>query len=218
MPNITGKQLAFPWSNADMIPLNISRPQTAAWVRSSMQYFHQFLCVLGPPQTRDLVVDNYLWSTTKSYRQLNKSDKTIQHRDWCSSTALATDTQGGWALRAYYACHSRVLQLQTSKQLFWLSRHIRIAINAAATLSSTSMDCLILVVSRWIYGISLLAIRRNVPLSTRKVVIKINLLHFSFYGTLAKSPSKELCAKFAVQSFWIKYAASELVGGHKLPQ
>ena len=26
---------------------------------------------LGPPQTRDLVVDNYLWSTTKSYRQLS---------------------------------------------------------------------------------------------------------------------------------------------------
>ena len=24
----------------------------------------------GPPQTRDLVVDNYLWSTTKSYRQV----------------------------------------------------------------------------------------------------------------------------------------------------
>ena len=34
---------------------------------------------LGPPQTRDLVVDNYLWSTTKSYRQLNKSDKGIPH-------------------------------------------------------------------------------------------------------------------------------------------
>ena len=35
--------------------------------------------MLGRPRTRDLVVDNYLWSTTKSYQQLNKSDKGIPH-------------------------------------------------------------------------------------------------------------------------------------------
>ena len=33
--------------------------------------------LLCPPQTRDLVVDNYLWSTTKSYRQLYIDDKGI---------------------------------------------------------------------------------------------------------------------------------------------
>ena len=44
--------------------------------------------------------------------------------------------------------------------------------NAVATPSSTSMDCLILVVSRWTEGVSLSTIRRNVPLSTRKLVVK----------------------------------------------
>jgi len=34
---------------------------------------------LGPPQTRHLVVDNYLLSTTKCYRQLIVSAASISH-------------------------------------------------------------------------------------------------------------------------------------------
>ena len=37
------------------------------------------LLCLGPPQTRHLVVDNYLLSTTKWYRQLILSDASIPH-------------------------------------------------------------------------------------------------------------------------------------------